>query len=163
MLTDDGRSRLRCRNRSSFDPHPRTLPAAIDSSAINYGLQQFARDEHQLFIERTAPWTVHAITSPRYARVQRDELAGEVLALMADHPAWHLPLGYKDGEFGAEKFHPETIWETETCFCSSWTATETSTIPPIALVRNGARNNIDPRNGTRRRPSDPALRERLCN
>jgi hypothetical protein len=81
----------------------RTLPAAIASSAINYGLQQFARDEHQLFIERTAPWTVHAITSPRYARVQHDELAGRVLALMADHPAWHLPLGYKDGEFGAEK------------------------------------------------------------
>jgi hypothetical protein len=22
---------------------------------------------------------------------------------MAQHPAWHLPLGYKDGEFGAEK------------------------------------------------------------
>src|SRR5438309_6642956 len=81
----------------------RTLPAAIASSAINYGLQQFARDEYQLFIERTAPWTVHAITSPRYARVQHDELAGRVLALMADHPAWHLPLGYKDGEFGAEK------------------------------------------------------------
>ncbi len=81
----------------------RTLPAAIASSAINYGLQRFARDEYQLFIERTAPWTVHAITSPRYARVQHDELAGRVLALMADHPAWHLPLGYKDGEFGAAK------------------------------------------------------------
>ena len=80
----------------------RTLPAAIASSAINYGLQRFARDEYQLFIERTAPWTVHAITSPRYARVQHDELAGRVLALMAEHPAWHLPLGYKDGEYGAE-------------------------------------------------------------
>ena len=80
----------------------RTLPAAITSSAINYGLQRFARDEYQLFIERTAPWTVHAITSPRYARVQHDELAGRVLALMAEHPAWHLPLGYKDGVFGAE-------------------------------------------------------------
>jgi hypothetical protein len=22
---------------------------------------------------------------------------------MVQHPAWHLPLGYKDGEFGAEK------------------------------------------------------------
>src|SRR5437868_8905468 len=80
----------------------RTLPAAIASSAINYGLQRFARDEYQLFIERTAPWTVHAITSPRYARVQHDELAGPVLALMAEHPAWPLPLGYKDGVFGAE-------------------------------------------------------------
>jgi hypothetical protein len=46
---------------------------------------------------------VHAITSPRYARVQHDELAGRVLDLMAQHPAWHLPLGYKDGECGAER------------------------------------------------------------
>ena len=49
------------------------------------------------------PWTVHAITSPRYARVHHDELAGRVLDLMAAHPAWHLPLGYKDGVFGAER------------------------------------------------------------
>jgi hypothetical protein len=81
----------------------RTLPASIASQAINYGLQRFAREEYQLFIERAAPWTVHAITSPRYARVQHHELAARVLALMAQHPAWHLPLGYKDGEFGAEK------------------------------------------------------------
>ena len=81
----------------------RTLPAAIASAAINYGLQRLARDQHQLFVERTAPWTVHAITSPRYARVHHHELAGRVLDLMAQHPAWHLPLGYKDGEFGAER------------------------------------------------------------
>jgi hypothetical protein len=81
----------------------RTLPAPIASEAINYGLRQFARDQYHLFIERTAPWTVHAITSPRYARVQHHELAGRVLDLMAQHPAWHLPLGYKDGEYGAER------------------------------------------------------------
>ncbi len=81
----------------------RTLPAPIASQAINYGLQWFARDEYQLFIERAAPWTVHAITSPRYARVHHHELAGRVLDLMALHPAWRLPLGYKDGEFGAER------------------------------------------------------------
>src|SRR3954470_6315435 len=81
----------------------RTLPAPIASQAINYGLQRFAREQYQLFIERTAPWTVHAITSPRYARVPHHDLASRVLALMAQHPAWHLPLGYKDGEFGAEK------------------------------------------------------------
>jgi len=81
----------------------RTLPAPIASEAINYGLRQFARDQYHLFIERTAPWTVHAITSPRYARVQHHELAGRVLDIMAQHPAWHLPLGYKDGEFGAER------------------------------------------------------------
>jgi hypothetical protein len=34
---------------------------------IDYGLQRFAREQYQLFIERTTLWTVHAITSPRYA------------------------------------------------------------------------------------------------
>ena len=33
----------------------------------------------------------------------QDELADRVLDLMAQHPAWHLPLGYKDGVFGAER------------------------------------------------------------
>jgi hypothetical protein len=81
----------------------RTLPASIASNAINYGLQRHGREEHQFFVDRDAPWTVHAITSPRYARVHHDELAGRVLDLMAQHPAWHLPLGYKDGDYGAER------------------------------------------------------------
>jgi len=80
----------------------RTLPAAIASSAINVGLQRQRREQHKLLVERTAPWTVHAITSQRYARVHHDELASRVLDLMAAHPAWHLPLGYKDGDYGAE-------------------------------------------------------------
>src|SRR5712664_1777055 len=42
----------------------RTLPAEIASSAINYGLERVRRDQHQLFVEDTAPWTVHAVTSP---------------------------------------------------------------------------------------------------
>src|SRR5438067_10032611 len=89
---------------ASAPPHYlRTLPAEIASNAINYGLERVTRDQHQLFVEDTAPWTVHAITSPRYARVHHDELASRVLDLMAAHPAWHLPPGYKDGEFGAEK------------------------------------------------------------
>jgi hypothetical protein len=81
----------------------RTLPATIASDAINDGLQRVDRERHQLFVEDTAPWTVHAMTSPRYARVHHDELASRVLDLTATHPAWHLPLGYKDGEFGAER------------------------------------------------------------
>jgi hypothetical protein len=81
----------------------RSLPAEIASDAINDGLKRVTREQHQLFVEDTAPWTVHAITSPRYTRVHHDELASRVLDLMALHPAWHLPLGYKDGEFGAEK------------------------------------------------------------
>ena len=79
----------------------RTLPATIASDAINHGLQRVPRDHHQVFAEDTTPWTVHAITSPRYARVHHDELASRVLDLMARHPSWHLPLGYQDGEYGA--------------------------------------------------------------
>jgi hypothetical protein len=59
--------------------------------------------QHQLYADRIAPWTVRAVTSPRYARVHHDELASRVLDLMASHPAWQLPLGYKDGAFGAER------------------------------------------------------------
>src|SRR5438128_10670453 len=81
----------------------RTLPAAIASSAINVGLQRQRREQHKLLVERTAPWTVLAVTSQRYARVHHDELASRVLDLMAGHPAWRLPLGYKDGEYGAER------------------------------------------------------------
>jgi hypothetical protein len=80
----------------------RTLPAPIASSAINVGLQRQDREAHQLFADRAAPWTVHAITSQRYARVHHDELAARVLDLMAEHPSWSLPLGYKDGAYGAE-------------------------------------------------------------
>ncbi|MEQ1907560.1 MAG: hypothetical protein ABMA15_01995 [Vicinamibacterales bacterium] len=81
----------------------RTLPAPIAADAINYGLQRVGRAEHQLYADRDEPWTLHAITSPRYARVHHDELADRVLDLMAQHPAWHLPLGYKDGVMGAER------------------------------------------------------------
>ena len=81
----------------------RTLPAAIASDAINHGLRRQRREQHQLLVDRDEPWTVHAVTSPRYARVHHDELAGRVLDLMTQHPAWSLPLGYKDGVFGAER------------------------------------------------------------
>ena len=81
----------------------RTLPAAIASNAINYGLRRQRREEHQLLVDQAEPWTVHAVTSPRYARVHHDELAGRVLDLMAQHPGWSLPLGYKDGVYGAER------------------------------------------------------------
>jgi hypothetical protein len=81
----------------------RTLPATIASDAINYGLRRQRRDEHQVFADHADPWTVHAITSPRYARVHHDELAARVLDLMALHPDWSLPLGYKDGVYGAER------------------------------------------------------------
>src|SRR5687768_9937378 len=81
----------------------RSLPAPIASAAINHGLQRQPRLQHQLYGDNVAPWTLRAVTSPRYARVHHDELASRVLALMASHPAWHLPLGYRNGTFGAER------------------------------------------------------------
>jgi hypothetical protein len=66
-------------------------------------LRRQRREQHLLFSDQAAPWTVRAITSPRYARVHHDELAGRVLDLMASHPAWQLPLGYEDGVWGAER------------------------------------------------------------
>jgi hypothetical protein len=66
-------------------------------------LRRQHREQHQLFVDQAAPWTVRAITSPRYTRVHHDELAGRVLDLMASHPAWHLPLGYTDGVYGAAR------------------------------------------------------------
>ena len=46
---------------------------------------------------------MRAITSPSYTRVHHDELVSRVLDLMASHPAWHLPLGYQDGVWGAPR------------------------------------------------------------
>jgi hypothetical protein len=43
----------------------RTLPAEIAAQAINVGLERLPLGQHQLFVEDTAPWTVHAITSSR--------------------------------------------------------------------------------------------------
>ncbi len=90
---------------------PRRCAARVSPNAARpdcgrrnqFGLHRADRAQHQLFADRDDPWTVHAITSPRYARVHHDELADRVLDLMAQHPAWHLPLGYKDGVIGAER------------------------------------------------------------
>lgn len=82
----------------------RTLPAPIAADALNYGLRRQARQSHQMFIERTASTPkALAVTSEKYARVHHDQLADRVLDLMVDHPQWHLPLGYKNGEWGAER------------------------------------------------------------
>ena len=81
----------------------RSLPASIASAAINHGMSRQPRAQHELFVDDTAPGTVRAITSPRYTRVHHDELASRVLDLLASHPAWHLPLGYQNGVFGAAR------------------------------------------------------------
>ena len=40
----------------------RTLPAPIASAALNHGLQRQRREQHQLFTDQAAPWTVSAGT-----------------------------------------------------------------------------------------------------
>ena len=88
------------RRRSTSERCPRAIASERDqlrAAAVNVASSISCSST------ATEPWTVHAITSPRYARVHHDELAGRVLDLMAQHPAWHLPLGYKDGVFGAER------------------------------------------------------------
>ena len=95
----------------------RTLPATIASDAINHGLQRQPRDQHTLFVERTAPWTVRAITSPRYARVHHDELAARVAALIAD-PALRTRMG-EAGRARVEKdFTSRPVREFETLLLS---------------------------------------------
>jgi hypothetical protein len=81
----------------------RTLPAPIAADALNYGLARERRPAHQIYIDRATPRTALALTSTKYVRVHHDQLAARVLDLMASHPEWHLPLAYKDGEWGAER------------------------------------------------------------
>jgi len=81
----------------------RTLPASIAADALNHGLGRSAREHQQLLVDPDRPWTVHAITSTRDARVHHAELGSRVLDHMAQHPAWRLPLGDNDGEYGAEQ------------------------------------------------------------
>ena len=81
----------------------RSAPASIASAAINQGLSRLHRAPHDLLVDRAAPGTVRAITSPSYTRVHHDELVSRVLDLMASHSAWHLPLGYQDGVWGAPR------------------------------------------------------------
>jgi hypothetical protein len=94
----------------------RLLPASIASAAINHGMSRQPRAQHQLFVDEGALGTIGAITSPRYTRVHHDELASRVLDLMASHPAWHLPLGYQDGVFGAARVPSGAYLGDRDCF-----------------------------------------------
>jgi hypothetical protein len=81
----------------------RTLPAPIAAEALNYGLSREKREAHQLYVESGEQRRALALTSQRYARLHHDDLVARVMDLMSDHPEWHLPLGYKNGDWGAER------------------------------------------------------------
>ena len=88
----------------------RSLPPSIASSAINYGLSRIERAQHQLFVADTAPWTVHAITSPRYARVHHDELASRgPLLLHGCHRERAVLPGQSDGPDGGDVVGPPGV------------------------------------------------------
>lgn len=87
----------------------RTLPADLAATNLNHGLARpdMARDTHQLFVERTQTsdgdiWQLRAITSPDYGRIYNADIAGALVRIQERNPAWTLPMGYKDGQWGAE-------------------------------------------------------------
>jgi len=80
----------------------RRLPASLAVDNLNHGLARRSR-KTQLYVDRSAHRTLLALTSPTYARVHHDRVVHDVLDITARHPQWHLPLAYKDGEWGAER------------------------------------------------------------
>jgi hypothetical protein len=59
--------------------------------------ESFLRDTTQRALVHPSPTVRRCVIATERGRLHHDELAARVLDLMADHPAWHLPLGYKDG------------------------------------------------------------------
>src|SRR5262249_32993553 len=121
----------------------RSLPASIASNAINYGLSRIEPAQHQLFVADTPPRTVHDIHSPRPGARPRSGRGVRQPFLPRTRPAgswpsWTSPRpgtcrsDTRTASSAPRKFLPAPTWETETCFCSSWTATAISTIPRTA-------------------------------
>jgi hypothetical protein len=87
----------------------RTLPADLAATNMNHGLTRpdLARDTHQLFVERSQTdggeiWQLRAITSPDYGRIYNADIAQSLVRIQERNPTWALPMGYKDGQWGAE-------------------------------------------------------------
>jgi hypothetical protein len=81
----------------------RTLPAPIAPAAINHKLRQAATGTAPA-VHRSGRTVDRARDHIASLRTPPSRQAGQrVLDLMASHPAWQLPLGYKDGVLGAER------------------------------------------------------------
>ena len=87
----------------------------------------------------------------KYARVHHDELADRVLDLMAQHPAWHLPLGYKDGVFDAERVG------TSSAPALRWSERASLSLAFAARTPMTAQTTVDP--GMVARGNDPQYEE----
>ena len=111
----------------------RSLPASIASSAINYGLRGSSATQHQLFVEPTphrGPCTRlrHRDT---HASITTSWPAGCSTSWPSIRPGTYRS-DTRTASSAPRRFLPAPTWETETCFCSSWTATAISTIPRTA-------------------------------
>jgi hypothetical protein len=81
----------------------RELTAPTAALVLNERLKEAPRAEHQIYIGRTDEgFTLRSLNSPQYARVKHSDITARLLAIMAAHPEWKLPMGYKNGEWGAE-------------------------------------------------------------
>ena len=101
----------------------RTLPGSIASSAINYGLGRQHRDEHQLFVDRAEPWTVHAVTSQRYAGPPTSWQPGCSTSWpITRHGTCRSDT--RTASTALNGYRPAPTWEIETCSSFSWMAPE---------------------------------------
>lgn len=81
----------------------RELTAPTAALVLNERLKEAPRAEHQIYIGRTDEgFTLRSLNSPQYARVKHSDITSRLLSIMAAHPEWKLPMGYKNGEWGAE-------------------------------------------------------------
>jgi hypothetical protein len=85
----------------------RELSAPTAALVLNERLKDAPRAEHQIYIGRVADggstgFALRSLNSPSYARVKHSDITGRLLAIMTAHPEWKLPMGYKNGEWGAE-------------------------------------------------------------
>lgn len=79
-----------------------TLSATTAALALNERLKA-ARDTHQLYIGVNGEdMTLRSLNGKNYARVHNADIVARLIKTTNRHPEWKLPMGYKDGQWGAE-------------------------------------------------------------
>jgi hypothetical protein len=84
-----------------------TLTPSTAALVLNEKLAKSERQGHQVYVGRDTPsnpsqFTLRSLNSPAYARVKHSDITQRLLAIMGNHPEWKLPMGYKNGQWGAE-------------------------------------------------------------
>ena len=113
----------------------RTLPADLASSAINHGLQS-APTRRASCSSRIGPNRGPSTRSP--LRGTRGSTTTSWRPVCSTSWPSTRPgschSATRTACMALNRFRPAPTWETETCSCSSWTATVTSTIPPTVRM-----------------------------